>query len=106
MKIALVFFLTLFLAGTVLSFQLNKNVFINRKPLYAETYAELLQRSKLAKLAKNNQLNQVQLPTPVVKPLVNKPAAVAAPVPAVVREEDGLPFDDSMYDHLKYVIGK
>ena len=62
------------------------------------TYAEMLQASKLAKL------NNGAVPRPAV---AAAPVARAAPSPAVnVRGiADTLPFDDVIYDHLKFVIG-
>jgi hypothetical protein len=87
--------------STVLSFKQSSKSFSCRKPLFAESYAEMLQRSKLAKLAKNGEA----IPTPQ---LVRKPAVVAAVQQSttIKDDKDKLPFDDAIYDNLKFVIGE
>ena len=87
----------------------NFNYRLSAQP---DSYREALNRAKAAKLQQGGQVVQ-----PKVAPV--RPTAVAAPVPPVVSSaassssssssavaNDGLPFSDDMYDHLKFVIGK
>jgi len=84
--------------STVLSFKQSSKPSSCRKPLFAESYAEMLQRSKLAKQARGGESNPT--PQPVQKP------TVVAPVKQSTTVKDELPFDDATYDNLKFVIGK
>lgn len=75
-----------------------------------DSYREALERAKAAKLQQGG---------PVVQPVAAsvRPTAVAVtPVPTIASSaasssvgtetDNGLPFSDDMYDHLKFVIGK
>lgn len=84
--------------ATVLSFKQSSKSFSHRKPLFAESYAEMLQRSKQAKMAKSG--GAVPTPQPVQKP------AVTASVKQSTTVKDSAPFDDATYDNLKFVIGE
>lgn len=65
-----------------------------------QTYAELLQASKLAKQ------NGVAPATVKAIQTAQVPKSVPVPAETAVRSNpDVLPFDDVIYDHLKYVIG-
>ena len=77
---------------------------ITRSRLFAgQTYQEMLAAARAAKQAKGNNSN----PAPAVK---TPPAAPAKPqaVAKVTQQKNanGLPFNDEMYDHLKFVIEK
>jgi hypothetical protein len=87
--------------STVLSFKQSSKSFSCRKPLFAESYAEMLQRSKLAKLTRSGESIPTSQP-------VQKPAVVASKKQSttIKDDKDKLPFDDAIYDNLKFVIGK
>ena len=66
-----------------------------------QTYAELLQASKIAKQQKNGDVS-----TRLATPAAPVARAIPAPVEAPIRSrQEELPFDDILYDHLKLVIG-
>ena len=67
-----------------------------------QTYAELLQASKLAKQQKSGDVS-TRLATPATQTARTLPSPVEAPIK---YRQDELPFDDVVYDHLKLVIGK
>ena len=65
-----------------------------------QTYAELLQASKLAK-----QNGGAAVPARATQ-TAQVPKSVPVPAATVARSTpELLPFDDVIYDHLKYVIG-
>lgn len=66
-----------------------------------QTYAELLQASKLAKQQKGGAV-----PTRVAPPAAPVASKIPSPTEAPIKyRQDELPFDDAIYDHLKLVIG-
>jgi hypothetical protein len=68
-----------------------------------QTYAELLQASKIAK----QQQKGGAVPTRVVPPTAPVASKIPSPTEAPIKyRQDELPFDDAIYDHLKLVIGK
>ena len=67
-----------------------------------QTYAELLQASKIAKQQQKNGDVSTRLATPAA-PTVR---TILPPAEAPIKyRQDELPFDDIVYDHLKLVIG-
>jgi hypothetical protein len=85
----------------------NFNYRLSAQP---DSYREALERAKAAKLQQGGKV----IPPPAAP--VRPTAVVATPATPVVSSvssssssieaDNGLPFSDDMYDHLKFVIGK
>ena len=97
-----VFIILLLLSLTsVLSFVAPRNALIRSTSLMLSskppTYAELLQASKASK--QNNSAPR----QPAIAPVIRNAPAVSTEIERQAVDE--LPFDDAIYEHLKFVIG-
>ena len=77
-------------------------------PLFASSYLDALARAKAAKGQQMPPAVAARPPPPPAAVAVTSSVSSSSSSSAAVEDDDndGLPFSEEMYDHLKFVIGK